>query len=581
MPDTPSRAPAPPGPPAPPKRLSLPGPRGLWWLVGALAVVLPFGLMVGGKPDAQHTAMEALRFQVRLRNVMWRMTRVGEDAIAAGAANRATASGGKSDKSGKRSTGDTGPARARPPAGSAAASPSAGGAATVTDDRPAADAAAPGEDARRPALRNAPEDATLVRLRESKQAMRDAMRELFAAHPALPAGREMLVAHAVATDELALAAELALELKSPSDDVRATLAATAPSRGEPSASGLAMGVTAASAHASRGDFGAGWGPFTRERVRSRVHALAGDRHRARKANDALAWSDETLLPLLYALLQALMMAGVFGGGAWLLAVLRTVSAREKGLPRLEWLTKRHQGLGDERAYGDDPLIPLLGFGAWLMVYLVAGVLIRSLPGQRDAVGLAVLFQSLTGAVFAAWVVGSFSRTPLPLDAARLRPAASETSPLRASTAALWSYCFALPPLLVVTLVNVLLAEIIGFGDAAPHPVVGMLLEDGDPMQVAALGLAVVVGAPLGEELIFRGFLYRTFRLRGGVLVSALASGAIFALLHMSPAAFLPYMGLGVAFALVFEWTGSLWASIILHGLWNAVVFGCMAVVTLS
>ncbi|HAN31522.1 MAG TPA: CPBP family intramembrane metalloprotease domain-containing protein, partial [Myxococcales bacterium] len=50
-----------------------------------------------------------------------------------------------------------------------------------------------------------------------------------------------------------------------------------------------------------------------------------------------------------------------------------------------------------------------------------------------------------------------------------------------------------------------------------------------------------------------------------------------ALVHGSGSALLPYWVLGFAFAMVFEWTGSLWASVILHGLWNLAVFLGMVV----
>lgn len=589
-----------------PTRLSLPGTRSIWWALGVLAVALPFGLMIGHSAPSEQSAMETLRFQVRVRNVMWRMTQLGEGALQE--QDRKTQERRDQERRNKQRTArksetaaevDPQPASdekdtdaATPSADDASVKPAAGPPAGAEEVglksavAPEGDAAAKGtaapattnDDSRRPSLRETP--VTVQRLAASKEVMEKAIIELFD-HTQSDAGKEMVIAHAIAVEATDTATRLASRLTKPSDAIRAALAATAPQRGDSPASPLAMGVTPANAIVSGKDFGGGWGPFIRQRVRARVHALAGDRRRARKANDALAWSDGTLLPLFYTLLQALLMAGVFGVGIWFFGALRVQAARKQGLPALGWLLMRHPGLGDERPFLDDRLVPLLGFGAWLMVYLLAGVLIKLIPGPRSAVGFEVLFQSLSGAVFAAWIISSFSQTPLPLDAARLRPNASGVSPWRASTSALWAYCAVLPPMMVVALVNLVFADLFGMDDAAPHPVVGMLLEDGDPMQVGALAAAVIIGAPLGEELIFRGFLYRSLKQHTGVFVSALISGAIFSLVHMAPAAFLPYMMLGVAFALVFEWTGSLWTSIFLHGLWNAVVFGCMAVITLS
>jgi membrane protease YdiL (CAAX protease family) len=114
-----------------------------------------------------------------------------------------------------------------------------------------------------------------------------------------------------------------------------------------------------------------------------------------------------------------------------------------------------------------------------------------------------------------------------------------------------------------------------------HPVAGFLLDDADPVQLTTIGIAVLVAAPFGEELLFRGFLYRVLRQRFGPMPALLTTALLFALLHVAPHALLPYIGLGLAFGLIYEGVGSLWASIILHSLWNAVVFARILVVAAS
>ena len=70
---------------------------------------------------------------------------------------------------------------------------------------------------------------------------------------------------------------------------------------------------------------------------------------------------------------------------------------------------------------------------------------------------------------------------------------------------------------------------------------------------------VVVLAPLCEEFIFRGLLYRGLRRDLSPLRAALASAAVFAVMH--PAiGMLPVFGLGIACALAYERTGWLLAS---------------------
>ena len=82
-------------------------------------------------------------------------------------------------------------------------------------------------------------------------------------------------------------------------------------------------------------------------------------------------------------------------------------------------------------------------------------------------------------------------------------------------------------------------------------------------------IATAVVAPLIEEFCFRGFMYNGYRqdkIRfSAVVVSALA----FAFMHMNVNQAAYAFIVGIAFALIYEATGSLWASVICHGLFNA------------
>ncbi len=90
-------------------------------------------------------------------------------------------------------------------------------------------------------------------------------------------------------------------------------------------------------------------------------------------------------------------------------------------------------------------------------------------------------------------------------------------------------------------------------------------------------LLVVVVAPLAEEFFFRGFFYRSLRTRMGALPAALIVGAVFGAIHYEnpqTAVILPVLGvLGVIFCLVYERTGTLFSTIILHGINNALAYG--------
>jgi membrane protease YdiL (CAAX protease family) len=84
-----------------------------------------------------------------------------------------------------------------------------------------------------------------------------------------------------------------------------------------------------------------------------------------------------------------------------------------------------------------------------------------------------------------------------------------------------------------------------------------------------VGIGAVVMAPLAEEILFRGFLYRNLRDNLGRPWAIVASGLIFGAVHMHPQFILPLAGLGAGLALLYEWTGSLWLPIIAHAAWNA------------
>lgn len=87
---------------------------------------------------------------------------------------------------------------------------------------------------------------------------------------------------------------------------------------------------------------------------------------------------------------------------------------------------------------------------------------------------------------------------------------------------------------------------------------------------------VTVMAPVAEEILFRGYIYRALRNWKGVWPAALLSGALFGGIHISssPIGFIvPLAILGVGLALLYHWTGSLYLPVALHALNNSIAFG--------
>ena len=90
----------------------------------------------------------------------------------------------------------------------------------------------------------------------------------------------------------------------------------------------------------------------------------------------------------------------------------------------------------------------------------------------------------------------------------------------------------------------------------------------------AVALAVIIVAPVAEELFFRAFFYRALRTRLPVLPAALIDGVVFGALHfqgIDTAIILPVIAVfGVGQCLVYERTGSLFAVIAIHAAFNTV-----------
>jgi membrane protease YdiL (CAAX protease family) len=96
--------------------------------------------------------------------------------------------------------------------------------------------------------------------------------------------------------------------------------------------------------------------------------------------------------------------------------------------------------------------------------------------------------------------------------------------------------------------------------------------DGWPGLVLALFLGAVI-APISEETFFRGFIFAGLRRDYPFGIAAGVSSLIFAVGHMVPGAILPLYVLGFLFAWLRERTGSIWPSIAMHMLNNALYFG--------
>jgi membrane protease YdiL (CAAX protease family) len=94
-------------------------------------------------------------------------------------------------------------------------------------------------------------------------------------------------------------------------------------------------------------------------------------------------------------------------------------------------------------------------------------------------------------------------------------------------------------------------------------------QQGDLGGKLLLGVAVVLFAPLCEELVFRGLLWGAIRRFAPEAVAWLATSGLFALYHLDPIHVITVLPIGLFIGWI-RWTsGSLWAAVAVHFVNNA------------
>jgi len=91
-------------------------------------------------------------------------------------------------------------------------------------------------------------------------------------------------------------------------------------------------------------------------------------------------------------------------------------------------------------------------------------------------------------------------------------------------------------------------------------------------EIALAAVTVVVFAPVGEELLFRGIVHRLASRIWGAVPAAVVSALIFALVHLEPWYLFGLFGLALLLAFVYEATRSVTACVITHSVHNAISF---------
>jgi membrane protease YdiL (CAAX protease family) len=99
-----------------------------------------------------------------------------------------------------------------------------------------------------------------------------------------------------------------------------------------------------------------------------------------------------------------------------------------------------------------------------------------------------------------------------------------------------------------------------------QPDIDLLFEETKSPLLLFLGGVIV--APVVEEIFFRGFIFSGLRNRWEWKKAAVFSAGLFALAHLLPTSLLPIFILGVIFATLYQFSGSIWPAILMHMLTN-------------
>ena len=149
------------------------------------------------------------------------------------------------------------------------------------------------------------------------------------------------------------------------------------------------------------------------------------------------------------------------------------------------------------------------------------------------------------------------------------------------------YCAGLPIVaagLIITLVAITIqakiAQAMGTEAAPPsHPGIESML-DGTLASTIALYTLACLWAPIVEETIFRGALFAHVRRGWHPILAAVVTAFLFAIIHPQGIAATPaLMSLGVVFALIREWRGSIVGPMVAHALNNFVLITVLLTAT--
>ena len=234
--------------------------------------------------------------------------------------------------------------------------------------------------------------------------------------------------------------------------------------------------------------------------------------------------------------------------------------------------------GSGRLSADEPAAtrrspPVVGAAAWkpwtVALAFVAAVAL-ALAGRAtvtdngaDPLAAGALILLTVAPVALALLLANLHDTPTARDFGLRRP------PLRRAIALAVAVWFAL------TALTVLWIAALGLDGNEGQALTERLGTDGTLTVLVLITVLTILG-PLGEEVLFRGYVFRALRNRLGLWPAAITTGVLFAAAHIGwvPLGLIaPVIVFGIGLCLLYHWTASLYPGIAVHAFGNAIPLG--------
>ncbi|HWA11034.1 MAG TPA: CPBP family intramembrane glutamic endopeptidase [Opitutaceae bacterium] len=201
------------------------------------------------------------------------------------------------------------------------------------------------------------------------------------------------------------------------------------------------------------------------------------------------------------------------------------------------------------------------YAGGFLIQFLSFQLLQSVAGLSTEMKLVLASAGNDAGMIVAWLLAKPRLDPRPADSP---PAVHGKMPWAAGVL---TFLAAWPVVLLVMLIWQNGLEALG-APLEKQDSVDLFANAEGPLWVGFLLVFAVVLAPVTEELVYRGAIFRFVRGRLPRWLALVGPAALFAALHLNLASFAPLLTLALIFSLVYERTGDIRVTMIAHGLFN-------------